>query len=244
MTLVGHTLTIDIGGTGTKIMLLDRDGRPAGERRATPTPRPATPESVLGAIEELIEEERSFERVSCGFPGVVNEGVVHTAPNLDGGWSGFDLARALEKLTGKPSRVCNDADVQGLGMIEGRGVELVITLGTGLGAALFIDGRLVPNLELAHHPFKKNATYEQYVGKPALERVGKKKWRKRVRKVIEQLDPIFNYRVLYIGGGNAKKLACKLPDNVRIGDNLAGLLGGIRLWSQESERDARYALAV
>ena len=116
-------------------------------------------------------------------------------------------------------------------MIEGKGVEAVITLGTGMGFGLYVDGRYVPNIELAHHPFKKGKTYEERVGNAALDKTGKKRWTKRVLEVIAQLEPILNYRVLYLGGGNSRHLTVDdLPKNVIIVDNVAGLLGGIRLW--------------
>jgi len=172
----------------------------------------------------------AYDRISVGFPGVVHEGVVFTAPNLDPEWKKFPLAQTLETKLGKPCRVANDADVQGYGAIEGRGVELVLTLGTGLGSALFVDGRLVPNLELGHHPFRKGDTYEQQLGRAALDEVGKKRWNGRVRRAIALLDRIINYRTLYIGGGNAKKVEGEMPANVHTVGNEAGILGGIALW--------------
>jgi polyphosphate glucokinase len=155
-----------------------------------------------------------------------------TAPNLDPSWHGFDFAGALEELTGKPARVANDAGVQGLAVIEGAGTELVLTLGTGMGFALYVDGHYVPNIEMAHHPFRQKKTYEELVGNAALQNVGKKRWNRRVKKVIRQLAPIFNYRVLYLGGGNAREIDFKLPANVKLIENVAGLLGGVKLWQQ------------
>jgi polyphosphate glucokinase len=104
----------------------------------------------------------------------VRGGVTETAVNLDPDWVGFDLATALSQRLDKPARVINDADMQGLGAISGKGVELVITLGTGFGAALFLDGKLVPNLEMGHHQFRKEETYEQQLGRAALEKGGRK----------------------------------------------------------------------
>ena len=145
-----YTLAIDVGGTGLKMLVLDARGKPITERARVATPRPATPARVLRALEGLIATQPRFDRVSVGFPGVVHDGVVQTAPEpRTAPWQGLDLAKALARATRKPVRVCNDADVQGLGDIEGRGVELVLTLGTGLGSALFVDGKLVPNLELS-----------------------------------------------------------------------------------------------
>jgi polyphosphate glucokinase len=173
-----------------------------------------------------------FDRVSVGFPGVVVRGVTRTAPNLDGGWKNFQLAASLERRLKRPTKVLNDAGVQGYGVIKGEDVEMVITLGTGMGCALYHDGIYVPNLELAHHPFKKGKTYEEWVGASALEKYGKKKWNKHVKQVLEQIDPIWNPRRIYIGGGNAKHVRLDLPSHVRITDNVAGLLGGIALWEQ------------
>ncbi|MBK9030889.1 MAG: ROK family protein [Myxococcales bacterium] len=228
-----RTLAIDIGGTGLKAMVLGPDGVPLSERARVDTPRPATPDAVVAALVALIAPLGEFERISVGFPGVVVDGVVRTAPNLDPAWADFDLARALADRCERPARVLNDAGVQGYGVIEGRGVEMVLTFGTGLGCALFLDGRYVPNLELAHHPFGKRGTYEDYVDDRALDDIGKKKWNKRVGKVVRQILPIWNPRVLYLGGGNARHIKLELPDNVRITSNLAGLTGGIALWRDE-----------
>ena len=165
-----RTLSIDIGGTGLKMLVLDPSGTAVDERQRVLTPRPATPGAVIEALRGLIAKQPPFDRVSVGFPGVVHDGVVWTAPNLHRSWRGVSLAKALREITGKPVRVANDADVQGYASVEGSGVEMVLTLGTGLGSALFVDGRLVPNLELGHHPLRKGMTYEDYVGKAALAR--------------------------------------------------------------------------
>ncbi len=227
-----RTLCIDIGGTGIKAIVVDAAGAALTERARLETPKPAVPEAVLAVIDELIRSQGDFDRVSLGFPGVVMDGITKTAPNLDDSWAGFAITEHLQRKTSKPVRVANDAGIQGLGVIEGRGLEMVITLGTGLGCGLYIDGRYVPNLELAHHPMKKNQTYEDRVGNAARKKIGNKKWNRRVREVIAQLEPIFNYRRLYIGGGNAKHLDRDgLPESVTIVDNTAGLFGGIKLWS-------------
>jgi polyphosphate glucokinase len=226
-----RTLAIDIGGTGLKALILDAGGTALTERARVETPQPATPDAVLAALFALIDPLGDFDRVSVGFPGVVVDGVTMSAPNLGKEWKGFDLAKAIGDKTRRPTRVLNDAGVQGYGVIEGKGTEMILTLGTGMGCALYSNGHYVPNLELAHHPFAKGKTYEQYIGKKALEKVGKKKWNKRVEEVIEVVLPIFNPRKLYIGGGNAKKLKINLPENVVITENVAGLLGGIALWN-------------
>ena len=225
-----RTLAIDIGGTGLKALVIGADGKALTERVRVETPRPATPSALVPAILKLVEPLGAFDRISIGFPGVVVEGVTLSAPNLHKQWRGFDLAKAMAEQLGRPVRVLNDAGVQGYGVIESRGVEMVLTLGTGLGCALYLDGRYVPNLELAHHPFRDDKTYEDYVGGKAMHRVGKKKWNRRVAKVIEQIQPIWNPRHIYLGGGNAKHLSIELPPNVTVTPNIAGLMGGIVLW--------------
>ncbi len=226
-----RTLTIDIGGTGTKMIPLDHEGAAVGDRHRELTPHPSTPEAVLGVIEGMLAKQEPFDRVSVGFPGVVKRGVVATAPNLGtDAWRDFDLQSAIGKLTGKPTRVINDAELQGYGVISGKGVEIVLTFGTGLGTALYVDGRLVPNLELGHHPLKKGKTYEDLVRDDELQRIGKKRWRKRAALVLETLGPIFNYDRLYVGGGNAKRIAEPLPDGVERFDNVEGMEGGVALW--------------
>jgi polyphosphate glucokinase len=226
-----QTLCIDIGGTGLKMMVVDEAGEPRTERLRVDTPRPARPAAVLAVLKKMLAGVKEpYERVSVGFPGVVVDHVTRTAPNLDEGWAGYKLGAVIEKLTGKPTRALNDAGVQGFGVIEGKGTEVCITLGTGFGFALYSGGRYVPNLEMGHHPFHKGKSYEDFLDDATLEKIGKKKWNKRVRLAIAQLEPIFNYRVLYVGGGNARKLEGKLPANVRVVENVAGLLGGVRLW--------------
>jgi polyphosphate glucokinase len=225
-----RTLCIDIGGTGLKALLVSPSGKPLTERVRVETPRPATPQAVLRDLEKLVAPLGAFERASVGFPGVCIDGVTRTAHNLHPKWLGFPLARTLTRIFKRPTRVINDAGVQGYGVVHGKGVEMVLTFGTGMGCALFVDGRYVPNIELAHHPFKRNKTYEEYIGKGALERVGKKKWNRRVAKVVAQVEPIFNPRVLYLGGGNAKHINVQLPPHVKLVSNTAGLLGGIALW--------------
>jgi len=226
-----YTLCIDIGGTGIKAIVLDAAGQPRGERLRVATPRPATPAAVLAAMDELFAGLGAFDRVAVGFPGVVVDGFTRTAPNLDPAWNDFPLAVQLRERTGKPVRVANDAGVQGLAVIEGVGTELVLTLGTGMGFALYTAGHYVPNIEMGHHIFRGRRTYEDRVGEPARERIGNKRWRRRVLKVIAALQPVFNPRVLYVGGGNARLLdPVTLPEGVRVVDNIAGLLGGLKLW--------------
>lgn len=128
-----------------------------------------------------------------------------------------------------------------MGAIQGHGVELVVTLGTGFGSALFLEGRLVPNLELGHHPFEKKRTYEESLGQAALDKVGKKRWNRRLERAIARLQALFHFNTLYIGGGNAKKIRFDLPDNVSTVPNITGILGGIRLWQSPSTTTASHA---
>jgi polyphosphate glucokinase len=227
-----RTLVVDIGGSGIKALVLDSSGRPLTARSRMITPSPPMPTNVLKVIQRLAAKHARFDRISVGFPGVVRNGITETAPNLTKQWAGFALAENLEAKLGKPVRIANDADVQGFGAISGRGVELMITLGTGFGSALFVDGKLVPNLEVAHHPFLRGKTYEDLLGNAARKKVGNKKWNRRLGKAIEALRHLFNYDYLYIGGGNGKKVRLKLPQNVRLVANVAGLLGGIALWKE------------
>ncbi|WP_017655150.1 ROK family protein [Fortiea contorta] len=225
-----RTLSVDIGGSGVKAIVLDVTGTPLTERGRLDTPQPATPEMVINAIAVLAAAQGEFHRASVGFPGVVRSGVTETAANLHRDWIGFDLAAVLSRQLNKPVRVINDADMQGLGAIAGKGVELVITLGTGFGSALFVDGKLVPNMEMGHHQFRKGETYEQQLGRATLEKIGEKRWNKRLEKAIASLQHLFNYDCLYIGGGEAVRVNIHLPLNVKLIPNITGLLGGIALW--------------
>ncbi len=232
-----RTLTIDIGGTGIKAAVLDDAGRMISERRRVPTPpKPVLPAALVSAIDEVATPLGGFERVSVGFPGYVRQGRVLTAPNLGTEvLAGFDLQSALAERWGKPVRVLNDADVQGFGAIKGEGLEMVLTLGTGAGTALFRDGEVMPHLELAHHPVSGKKTYDEYVGNAARQKKGKKEWSKRVAKVIDILREVVRFDHLYIGGGNAKSLSLPLPDDVTIVSNTDGLTGGIGLWREDPQ---------
>jgi polyphosphate glucokinase len=238
-----RTLAIDIGGSGIKAVVLDADGKAVTERSRVPTPRKATPHKLIAALRGLTDQQGAFERVAAGFPGVVKDGVVYSAPNLGHGWNGFDLAKGLEKKLKRPARVANDADVQGLGDVSGRGLELVITLGTGFGSVLFSEGHRI-HLELAHHPFHDGKTYEDELGRRALDRKGRKKWNKLLAEAIDDLRRTFNYDRLYIGGGNTKFITLKLPPDAHIVSNEAGMLGGIALWKEAPQPGASPAEAA
>jgi len=226
-----RTLSIDVGGTGLKASVIDESGRLLTDRVRVDTPVGSPPAEIVQALARLVAPLGSFDRVSVGFPGVVRNGRVLTAPNLDNkGWKDFDLTGALGRALGKPVRVANDADVQGLAVIAGTGVEMVITLGTGFGTGLYLDGRLAPHLELSHHTFRKGETYDEHLGNAARKRVGNGKWNKRVRKAIRTLRALTSFDHLYIGGGNAKKIDFELDPDVTVVSNDAGIKGGIALW--------------
>jgi polyphosphate glucokinase len=228
------TLAIDIGGTGLKSSVLDEQGKMLVDRVRVPTPHPSRPKDILPALAGLVKQLPAFDRISAGFPGVVRGGTVITAPHLGTkDWRGFNLQDALAKQFGKPARVENDAEVQGLGIVTGQGLEVVLTLGTGIGSAIFDNGRMTPHLELAHHPIHKTATYDDYVGDEARKTVGKKKWSQRVLRMIDIVNTLLNYDTLYLGGGNSANLTVKLPSNVKLASNDQGIIGGIHLWDDK-----------
>jgi polyphosphate glucokinase len=235
-----RTLAIDIGGTGIKAALVDDAGNMIGERQRVPTPpKPLAPVDLVRAIDQVIAPLGTFDRASVGFPGYVRDGRVITAPNLGTDkLAGFDLQSVLAEHFGKPVRVLNDADVQGFGAIEGRGVEMVLTLGTGAGTAIFRDGEIMPHLELAHHPISGNKTYDEYIGNAARRKKGKKSWNKRVAKAVEILRQVVRFDHLYLGGGNAKDITFSLPVDVTIVPNTDGLTGGVRLWRNNPKAHA------
>src|SRR6202034_3610889 len=226
------TLAVDIGGTGLKMLCLSPEGKPLTERLRVPTPEPPTPARLLVVLEKLRAQMPDFDRVSVGYPGVIKKGVVLSAANLHPKWVGFPLQAELEKRWKKPVRVANDAAVQGYGAIVGDGVELALTLGTGLGSSLFTNGRLCPGLELAHHPWRKGKTYEDFLGRRGLDKLGKQHWNKLLQEASEQTSKQFNWDHLYLGGGNTKKLDFEPGKNVKIVSNEAGLLGGVALWRE------------
>ena len=184
-----------------------------------------------------------FQRISIGFPGVVRGGRVLTAPNLDTkAWHDFPLAQTLAERLGAPARLANDATVQGLGVIAGHGLECVITLGTGMGFALFEDGR--PGAASGTQPApgaRQQDLRPVYRQRGAARRSGRKRWNRRVRKAIGYIATLTNFDALYIGGGNSRHVQGDLPEHVRIVSNEAGITGGIRLW--DATLDAKFVVA-
>ncbi len=226
-------LAVDIGGTGLKAALVDRKGRMLTERVRVETPRVPSPEAVLKALDGLVRPLGigAVIGVSVGFPGVVRGGKIVTAPNLGTErWAGTDLAKRLQSMWKKPVRVVNDADMQALGASKGKGLEVVVTLGTGFGSGMVIDGRLAPHLEISHHPFRKGEDYDQQIGNLARKKIGNKKWNHRVAMALENVRILTNYDHLYVGGGNTKHLTLELPANVHLVANDCGVRGGAKLW--------------
>src|SRR5205809_4766865 len=228
-------LTIDIGGSNIKATILNREGDPVADYARMPTPQPSNPENVMDLIRELVKDfSGRYDKVSVGFPGYVRNGVIKTAPNLGTEyWQDHDLQTSLSEMLGKPARVVNDADLQGIGMVSGKGLEMMITLGTGFGTALLLDGNLLPHFEIAHHPIKTDKDYDEYVGEKAYQRKGKEHWNYRMKKVFAVLKTVFNYDRLYISGGHAKNVDFELDDNMIIVNNREGIRGGARLWTHD-----------
>ena len=232
-------LSIDIGGSRIKGTILDIEGNMLIDYQRISTPKFAGPDNVIQGIVELTKNFESYTKVSVGFPGYVRAGTVYTAPNLGTSkWRKINLSQQLSGILNKPVRVVNDADMQGLGVCSGKGLELVITLGTGFGTALLMDGTLLPHLEIGQHPFTRKRTYDQFIGNIALEDVGLEKWNKRLTKVLEVLKTVFNYDHLFISGGNSKKISFDLDKNITLVSNMDGIRGGAKLWL----KDTHYAV--
>jgi polyphosphate glucokinase len=226
-----RTLAIDVGGTHLKATVVDDGGHFLTEPVRVNTPVGSAPGPFVKTLAKLVAPLGGYDRVSVGFPGAIRHGRVLTAPNLGNKrWAGFELEAALAKLLGKPVRVANDADMQGLAAISGKGLEMIITLGTGFGTGIYVDGHLAPHIELGRHPSRKGVSYDEYVGNAARKRVGNRKWKKRVKRVIAQVRELVNFDHLYVGGGNAKRIDFNPGADVTIVPNTAGMAGGAGLW--------------
>ena len=227
------TLAIDIGGTRLKAGILDATGRMVAGPSRVDTPAQPAPQVVVEALVGLATPLGAFDRISVGFPGVVRNGQVLTAPNLGTeNWRHFPLAASLADKLSKPVRMLNDAEVQGLGVITGKGLECVITLGTGMGFSLFQDGHPAPHLELSQHPIHKGKTYDQFLGIVAYRAVGRKRWNRRLQRALACITTLVGYDTLFIGGGNAKNIDIDLAPNIKPVSNSAGITGGVRLWDK------------
>ena len=245
-----RTLGIDCGGSGIKGSVLDAEGGLLAERVRIKTPYPLPPERFIGVLLEIAAQLPEFDRVTVGLPGMIRHGVVIVTPHypnlhgpytrkdpeLDAAWRHWDATAALEEAFGKPVRVLNDAEVQGAAVIQRTGMEVVFTLGTGLGCAVYDDGRLAPHLELSHAPVRKDFTYDTWMGKAQLKRLGPRKWSRRILATVDGMRPVFRWDHLYVGGGNAKHLMVDLGNDVTIVPNVAGILGGVRVWDLDMAR--------
>jgi polyphosphate glucokinase len=241
-----NTLAIDIGGTGLKASVLNESGQMEHDRVRIATPYPLSPQKLVTVLEDLIKPLPAFDRVSVGFPGMVRGGHILSAPHFvspDGpggepapklvkAWGRFDLESELTRVTGKPTKVANDADLQGAAVVKGKDFEVVLTLGTGVGTAFFLEGTLLPHFEFAHTPFLKSRSYNDWLGEAARKEAGNKKWKKRVLDAVESFRNLTFFDHCYLGGGNAARLTGDLPADVSIVDNSAGILGGIKLWER------------
>ena len=243
-----RTLAVDIGGSGFKAAVLDRTGGMVTDRARVDTPYPCPPERFVATVRTLVDAlHERYDRVSVGFPGLVRRGTVHHIPSLSrrdyGGppdqelteaWTGYDLGAALRTAFTVPVRVANDADVQGCAVASGNGFELVLTLGTGVGTALFSGGVLLTHLELGHAQFRRGETFEEQLGNAARKEVGNERWGVRLLKALAAYDHFLFYDHVYLGGGNAKHLdEASLPANATVVPNTAGILGGLRLWDMD-----------
>lgn len=243
------TLAVDCGGGGIKASVLDAAGTLHAPAVRVPTPYPLPPERLVATVADIAAGLPAADRVTVGMPGMIRHGVVVATPHyvtrsgprtavdpvLLAAWAGCDIRAAIEHRLALPTLVLNDAEVHGAGVISGTGVELVLTLGTGLGTALFDGGVLAPHLELSHAPVRWGTTYDAYIGQVERARLGDALWSRRVRRVVDGFRPVFVWDRLYLGGGNARQVTAttlaRLGDDVVVVPNQAGIVGGVRAWS-------------
>jgi len=243
------TLSIDCGGLSIKASVLDEAGTMHANPIAVPTPYPLSPEKLLQTISEIAAQLPKADRITVGFPGMIRHGVVvftphyinpkgprtKADPDLAKAWGGFDLQSVISARMGVPTLVLNDAEVHGAGVISGTGFEVVLTLGTGLGCAVFDGGKLAPHIELSHAPIRRSTSYDTWIGEHERRRLGDSFWSRRVRDMVADLRPVFHWDRLYLGGGNSNRLKPStlksLGDDVVIVPNAAGITGGVRAWT-------------
>jgi polyphosphate glucokinase len=224
---VPKILVVDVGGTNVKAQV-------TGQRQPVKIPSgpSMTPRKMVAAVRKAAAEW-DYAAVSIGYPGVVVHNRIATEPhNLASGWVGFNFQKAF----GRPVKVINDAAMQALGSYRG-GRMLFLGLGTGLGSAMIAEGALEP-MEIAHLPYKRGRTYEDYIGLRGLHHAGKKKWRERVVEIAQRLKAALEADYVVLGGGNAK-LMKKLPAGVELGDNRRAFRGGFRLWRTPAKTQAK-----
>ncbi len=242
------TLVIDCGGGSMKASVLDGTGTMRAHPIRVPAPYPMPTPVFVTTLVDIADQLPAAERVTVGLPGMIRHGVVITTPHyvtrsgprsrvlpdLLEQWTGFDAQTALTQAFGRPTRVLNDAEVHGAGVVSGVGLELVLTLGTGLGCAIYDGGHLAPHLELSQAPVRWGLSYDTYIGEHERRRLGNAMWSRRVAKVVAGLRPVFLWDRLYLGGGNSRNITPTvlpwLGDDVVIVPNSAALVGGDRIW--------------
>lgn len=249
------TLAVDCGGGGIKASVLDASGTLHVPPVRVPTPYPLPPERLVATIVALARDLPAADRATVGMPGMIRHGVViatphyvtrsgprtRVDPDLVAAWSGHDVEASLREALGYPVLVLNDAEVHGAGVVTGSGLELVLTLGTGLGSALYDGGVLAPHLELSHAPVRWGVTYDAYLGEHERRRLGDAAWSRRVRRAVDGLRPVFRWDRLYVGGGNSRRIRPTaleaMGDDVVVVPNTAGIVGGVRAWSLRPQRE-------
>lgn len=242
------TLAIDCGGGGIKASVLDSHGTMIAPPLRTPTPYPLPPALLVQTAVDLAEQLPRADRVTMGMPGMIRHGVVVATPHyitrsgprskilpeLVEEWRFFDMGRALGRALDLPTKVLNDAEVAGAGVVTGTGLEMIITLGTGLGNAVFDGGVLAPHIEVSQGFVRWGLTYDDYIGEHERLRLGDTHWSRRVRRIVDGLRPMYLWDRLYLGGGNSKRITAghraKLGEDVIIVPNDAGIIGGVRAW--------------
>ena len=242
------TLTVDCGGTGIKASVFDKNGKVLIDFPYLKTPYPLSPNLLTEIIKDFVLADSRVNRVTVGLPGMIRNGKIvfiphyvnkrgpRTAldPHLKKAWHGFDLQSTLTKKLKIPILVLNDAEVHASAVVTGIGLETVLTFGTGLGSAIFSDGKIAPHLELSHATIRYGKTIDAWIGEISRRRMGNQLWSRRVKALIEELYPMILWDKLYIGGGNAQRIsrsALKSFDyKVKIIPNSTGVAGGVKAW--------------
>lgn len=242
------TLSVDCGGGGIKASVLDGKGSIISDAVRTPTPYPLPPELLVETIGALASRLPRADRATVGMPGMIRHGVVvatphyitkdgprsRVLPDLEQAWHRFDMGAALRGTLGLPVLVLNDAEVAGAGVVTGQGHEMIVTLGTGLGNAVFDNGRLAPHVEISQGPIRWGLTYDDYIGEHERLRLGDAHWSRRVRRVVDSLRPMYLWDRLYLGGGNSRRITASqlalMGNDVVVVPNEAGMTGGARCW--------------
>ena len=242
------TLTVDCGGTGIKASVLDKGGKVLIDFSYLKTPYPLSPSKLISIINDFVKADNRIKRVTVGLPGMIRGGKVIVIPHyvnasgprgvadphLKKAWYGFDMQSMLKKKLKLPTLVLNDAEVHASAVITGKGLETVLTFGTGLGSAIFSDGVIAPHLEISHATIRYGKSIDSWIGEQARRRLGNQLWSRRVKSLIQELYPMIIWDKLYIGGGNAQRIsksALKSFDyKVKIIPNSAGVTGGVKAW--------------